>query len=367
MEAHPPDPTLEPSVTTSPAPTDARHPSIASDDRVTDDPEAGGSRPLRPLVVVGVDDSAGARAAVAWALPEAVARGADVQLVATFPIDYYWAAPYMLEPTQLEEIRRDVARRARRVLDEVVAELVAAGSHGVAELTVEVLVEAGSPALELVERSRGAALLVVGSRGRGAVRSLLLGSVALHCTGHAHCPVVVVPAGAVLADRSVRSRVVVGVDGSPVSAAGLLAAIAQAGRTDADVEVVAAYDSIDTWTPESLPPRSTAELHGLAVASAERMLTEVRQAAAEQNLPEVPLTLTVVAGRAGGVLVDRAAGARLLVVGTHGAGQLKGLVLGSVALHCVLHAPCPVLLQREGDPVGAGRPPVAHLTATVPA
>ena len=112
--------------------------------------------PPRPRVVIGVDDSPGARAGLRWGLPEAVRRGARVQVVAAFTIDHYWSAPYMAGAFPYEEIRDDTARRARQVVAEVTAELVAAGSAGVDDLTVDVVTEAGSPALELVERSRGA-------------------------------------------------------------------------------------------------------------------------------------------------------------------------------------------------------------------
>jgi nucleotide-binding universal stress UspA family protein len=53
----------------------------------------------------------------------------------------------------------------------------------------------GTPGWTLVESSAHAGLVVVGSRGHGAVSSLLLGSVSRHCVGHGACPVVVVPVG----------------------------------------------------------------------------------------------------------------------------------------------------------------------------
>lgn len=160
---------------------------------------------------------------------------------------------------------------------------------------------------------------------------------------------------------------VVGIDGSPASAAALLAALAAAARSDTEVDIVAAYDDGFAWVSSAVAPPTADELRRTAEAGAERMLTEVRAAAVDLDLPEVPVQLHVVAGRPGDVLVARGAGASLLVVGSHGAGQLRGLVLGLVALHCALQAPCPVLSQREGDRPGVGRPPRAHLAARVPA
>ncbi|SSC26007.1 Universal stress protein A, partial [Klenkia terrae] len=325
-----------------------------------------GTDPGRPRVVIGVDDSPGARAALAWGLPEAARRGACVQVVTSFPVDYYTAGSYMAAAFPFEEIRQETARQTGRLLEEVTAELVAAGVTGIEELPVEVLAVAGSPAIDLVERSRGAALLVVGSRGRTAIRSLLLGSVSLHCAGHAHSPFVVVPASVTPAPRAARRRVVVGVDGSPTSAAALLAAIAAAGRVDAVVDVVVAFDDGLARTSSVVSPPPAADLQRRAAAGADRVLVEVRAAAAEADLPEVPVQLHVLAEQPGQALVARAAGASLLVVGSHGAGQLMGMVLGSVALHCALHAPCPVLLQRVGDRPGVGHVTHPHLAATVP-
>jgi len=75
------------------------------------------------------------------------------------------------------------------VLSEVMKE---ATGEGIDSVSTRVVVGAGSPAEVLVDASRDADLLVVGSHGHGAVRDLLVGSVALHCVVHAPCPVLVV-------------------------------------------------------------------------------------------------------------------------------------------------------------------------------
>jgi nucleotide-binding universal stress UspA family protein len=74
---------------------------------------------------------------------------------------------------------------------------------------------------------------------------------------------------------------------------------------------------------------------------------------------EPSVRLRVVEGPAPDVLVRRARGAALLVVGSTGHSELRGLLLGSVALHCAMHAPCPVLVARPGARrrgEGDGRP-----------
>lgn len=69
-------------------------------------------------------------------------------------------------------------------------------------------------------------------------------------------------------------------------------------------------------------------------------------------------------GQAGPVLVEQAAGAGLLVVASRGHGQFRGLVFGSVALHCVVHAPCPVLVVRTAARQSASRLTLADSAAS---
>ena len=141
------------------------------------------------------------------------------------------------------------------------------------------------------------------------------------------------------------SRIVVGVDGSPASLAAARWAADQAVRTHASLDLVAVWE----WTtgygwsvvpPEWDPPGdSRRQLEHLAATLA-------------TTHPDVAFTTTVVEGSAGPVLVAAALDADLLVVGSRGRGPLRGAVLGSVSLHCVTHAPCPVTVVPP--PVGPG-------------
>jgi nucleotide-binding universal stress UspA family protein len=205
----------------------------------------------------------------------------------------------------------------------------------------------------LVHMSEDAGLLVVGSRGRGGVRSTLLGSVALHCATSAGCPVVVVHPAAVppsLPPGAVTSaRVVVGLDDTETSQAALMRAVDVAVEIGADVEAVVAVQ----------PPVCWSELD-VAVPLAdvrERALARSHMRVAE--LPagiQVPVRVVAADGPAGAMLVERSAGAALLVVGSRSRGRLPGMLLGSVALHCVVHAACPVMVVH---PDAAGRRTVA--------
>ncbi|MEO6880534.1 MAG: universal stress protein [Mycobacteriaceae bacterium] len=143
------------------------------------------------LVVVGVDGSAESKAAVAYALRNAAARGDSVRAVTAVPEPEMWATGYgvvMLPP--VDELLPEARKTAQGVVDAVVAELGEAAS-GVS-VTVDAL--AGTPAQVLLDAAAEATELVVGHRGRGGVRSALLGSVGLSCVLHAPCPVTVVRA-----------------------------------------------------------------------------------------------------------------------------------------------------------------------------
>jgi nucleotide-binding universal stress UspA family protein len=299
----------------------------------------------RPRVVVGIDGSPGARAALRTALVEAAARGADLEVVSAYPVVLPWTAGV----PDLQQMRADARTRARAFLDEVRAELMVDGGPDPGAGAVRLVVQGGPPAPVLVERAAGADLLVVGSRGRRAVRSLLLGSVALHCVTHASCPVLVAhgdPGGA--ADHG--RHVAVGLDGSDAALAALREGVAGARRRRTDLDVLVAYEVADYWTdPHACVGPSAEELRGRVRDEAERLVATVTAevAGAGEVLPGVHVHL--VEGVAQEVLVDRTADAAMLVVGSRGRGAFRGLLLGSVALSCVMHAHCPVTVVHPAD------------------
>ena len=299
-------------------------------------PSSGGSR----RVVVGVDGSPGGRLALVAALRAAAARQARLDVVTAVPPPVVWTRGAPVEVPDVDAIRDDTGGRARDLVGEVRRELT--GVPGIDDVEVTLTVTDGPPVQTLRDAADGAELLVVGSRGRGAVRSALLGSVALHCISHAPCPVLVVhPAPE---DAPAEPRIVVGVDGSTGSRAALVAAVEEAARTGAAMDVVAAYSAADYWTDLGtvvVPP--AAEGHDEVKRQTEALVEEVLAAHAG-TAPAVRLHIVV--GPAGDVLVHHAHGARLLVVGSRGQGALGGLLLGSIALHCAMHASVPVLVVR---------------------
>lgn len=138
-------------------------------------------------IVVGVDGSDGARAALHWALDEATVRGAELAVVAAWQS----SAVAGLASVGAFPARDLIEQSARDRLDEVVA------AEGLADRDdVTVTLVESSPAPALLDAAADADLLVVGSRGHGGFAGMLLGSVSQHCVTHAPCPVVVVPATA---------------------------------------------------------------------------------------------------------------------------------------------------------------------------
>jgi nucleotide-binding universal stress UspA family protein len=143
---------------------------------------------VQETIVVGVDGSDCSRTALEFALDEAVRRGAGVRIVSAMPQGDYWPTAYGMSPSLVDELHADLEKSTREVVDSVVRE------HARADVPVEVRVVSGSPGQVLVDQSRDADLLVVGHRGRGGIRSAMLGSVGLQCVLHASVPVTVVRA-----------------------------------------------------------------------------------------------------------------------------------------------------------------------------
>jgi len=137
-------------------------------------------------IVVGVDGSPAAQAALRWAIRHAQLTGDSVEAVIAwqFPVigaSYGWAGVAVTEGMDLRAI-------AEKTLAQAVDE--AAGPDPA--IAVEQRVVEGYPPSVLVEESANADLLVVGSRGHGTFTEALLGSVSQHCSHHARCPVVIV-------------------------------------------------------------------------------------------------------------------------------------------------------------------------------
>ncbi len=134
-------------------------------------------------IVVGIDTSPDAERALAWALEEARLRDAEVELVHAYPTPELTALPMIVTLPDDAELRA----AASSVLEDA---LKAVGGPG--DVPVTLTTRAGGAASVLTQTAEGADLLVVGARGLGGFRGLLLGSVSQQAVAHSPCPVVVV-------------------------------------------------------------------------------------------------------------------------------------------------------------------------------
>jgi nucleotide-binding universal stress UspA family protein len=139
-------------------------------------------------------------------------------------------------------------------------------------------------------------------------------------------------------------RIVVGVDGSEHAKTALHWAIDQARLTDATVEAVTAWQDPAMsgfsygWSPMLFDGDSIATL-------TQKTLDEtVAEVTGQDDGRPVPINTRVVQGHPAQVLLNAAAGAHVLVLGSRGHGTFAGILLGSVSQHCVQHAPCPVVI-----------------------
>lgn len=127
-------------------------------------------------VVVGIDGSEGGIRALEWAAAEADRSGAVLEVHTAYGTGYVFITP------------SEVHQTMQRLIDEAVDHVVTTAPG----VVVKGVIHEGAPAKALIEASRGADLLVVGSRGLGGFSGLLLGSISQACSLHAHCPVVIV-------------------------------------------------------------------------------------------------------------------------------------------------------------------------------
>ncbi len=280
-------------------------------------------------VVVGVDGSPHSDAAVDWAAGYAAVRNRPLVLVN--------GAGEVGPGSQLvgtDEVRRQLRIESRRVTDHAL-ERVQALAPSLEVSVSRPLVDAREALLGLADR---ASMIVVGTRGRGPVRSLVLGSVSVAVATHAECPVTVVRP----TDRTETAgegHVVVGIDDIGSSNDALDFAYDIASATDRSLDIVHAWSSRDTFVdPASYQQRlDLLDRH-------ERIISEASAGYAEK-FPDVVVTHRMPDGAAVHTLVEMSAHASLVVVGSRrrsGAGAL----MGSVSRAVVERAHCTVTVVR---------------------
>ncbi|MER7404833.1 universal stress protein [Streptomyces sp. NPDC000070] len=285
-------------------------------------------------VVVGVDGSPSALAAVAAAAQEARMRGAKLHVVHAF----LWPAMHVPPGgSPLGPPSGSVQESIEQLLAEAV-ERALATAPGV---VVDHAVVAGETVTALEAESRTAQLMVVGHRGSGGFAGLLLGSTSGQLAAHSHCPVMVVRG------RPVKDGpVLVAVDGTPHSRGAIAFAFDEASLRGTDLMALHVWG---TWSDHGdTRPVDLLDLVGdveTLQAHEERLLEEALSGHREEH-PGVTVHPRVLRGHTRPTLIEASRGAQLMVVGTRGRSGFTGLLLGSVSQAVLHHAHCPVAVVR---------------------
>jgi nucleotide-binding universal stress UspA family protein len=284
-------------------------------------------------VIVGVDGSPASRVAVDWAARDAARRGAPLKLVHVLTPPAVMAFPEVPMPPGYLQWQED---EGAKLLTAALKTVEEATEGSPVEVTSEMVTGPSVPVL--ADLSTGAQMIVVGSRGRGALARGLLGSISTGLVHHAKCPVAVIHDEDPLIPHPSQAPVVVGVDGSPASDRAVEIAFEQASFRGVDLVAVHAWS--DTGIFE-FPGLDWPTLQSMG----EEILSE-RLAGWQEHYPDVLVRRVVVADKPAHQLLEQAESAQLLVVGSHGRGGFAGMLLGSVSTAVIHAARMPVIVAR---------------------
>jgi nucleotide-binding universal stress UspA family protein len=289
-------------------------------------------------IVVGIDGSPQSGNALEWAVARARLGGEELELVNAYTLtpdlDFYGYRG--LAPSQpvdwlidfSKELLDAAAARVRELAPDLTCTLTSKMDHAAHALAVA---------------SESAAAVVVGRRGLGSAASALLGSVSNRLATQATCPLVVVGEG----ELPTTGPIVVGVDGSEFGAAALRYALAEAAVRQTWVRAVAAYDVLHQAFRGD--PELQARLRADVEAEVDDTLTGAIAEVQRTGPTSVRVDQVAVPGRAPEAILGHAEDAQLIVVGTHGKGLVRRVLLGSVSREVLNDADRPVAVVDRPD------------------
>ena len=280
-------------------------------------------------IVCGVDGSPESTRALTWAARQAAAEHRALTLV----VAVRGVTPAYIDAAivDVHEARRSLEREGREILgaSRLAAQLT------VPDLEVHEVLDLADPRSLLLQMSEHAAMVVVGSRGLGTVRSLLLGSVSVALVRHAHCPVVVVRPDQ---EDGERAGIVVGLDPAPESRPVLEFAYREASLHSLALTVVhCQWDVLTGSRSKLLNPGE-----GGGDPELDRLELAEFVAGMGEKYPDVRVATRVGRGHPQQVLTTLSKEMDLVVVGAHQHNRLAQAAFGSVSVSVVEHASCPV-------------------------
>lgn len=288
--------------------------------------------PSRRPIVVGTDGSDPSITAVRWAAQTAALHDAPLHIS-------------LIVGSSLGSDDDDPPRPAAllrvREADEAIeraANAAVAAAHTVRDIAIGTEIRTAHIAGALIERSRSAAMLVVGTRGIGRVQRVLLGSVSTAVARDADCPVTVVPDDTPLWEPTDTGPVIVGVDGSSAEQAAIEVAATEASLRG--VELVAVH----TWG--EVEPLAAIGTDWAALRRTEEALLATSLAGWQEQYPELTIRREVVRDRPERRLLERSRDGQLLVVGNRGRGALGRLLFGSVSDTLLRSVDRPIVIAR---------------------
>jgi nucleotide-binding universal stress UspA family protein len=301
---------------------------------------------MTPEIVVGIDGSAGARDALAFATRLASCAGASVRLATAYNYS-------------------DVPGRAsnetfRRFLEQDALELLRSTAESVDGVSgIDAIADPSAPhALHSLAEAIDAALLVVGSTHRGAVGRVVPGSTGERLLHGSPCPVAIVPRGYAKAD-SIRS-IGVGHDGSKESEAALQAGYELARHCGATLRVIRVFDATRVGTPALMTMPGWDSMRDDTEAIQRKHFADAVAALPTDVVIESVFTI----GNVGTELASESWSVDLMVVGSRGYGPRAAVLLGGVSHALIRTAACPVVvLPRGACGIDALFGPVAEATA----
>ncbi|HZC26265.1 MAG TPA: universal stress protein [Actinopolymorphaceae bacterium] len=297
-------------------------------------------------IVVGVNGLENALDAVAYAACEADIRAVPLRIVHAF----VW--PLLKVPPVLWQMGPEGGLQSH--VEQILATAEKTAHAAAPGVQVTTAVSTDFPLPLLVQESRNATFVVVGSPGLGALADAITGSDSVQLIARSHAPVMIVPATPP-PDRT-SDLVVVGVDESACAAAAVAVAMEEAALRHGRLLAV----HVDP-TRRRLSSRFGRVPGQGGLRILDRTLPELRR-----TYPDVPIEERIIFGHPGGALVDLSSRAAVVVVGSRGRGGFAGMMLGSVSQALLHHADSPVIVvpAQRGQPTEASEP--AHASESTP-